>query len=80
MAAQGGLVFHAKEPKEPKNKYNLTEDEIVYLSTLKPKQKKAFLKMSKDERASALYDHEAAMYDEADKVNDVKYEGRAENE
>lgn len=29
---------------------------------------------------SLRYDHEAAMYDEADKVNDVKYESKADND
>lgn len=55
MAAQGGdMGLYPREPKEPKNKYNLTENEVVYLSTLTPKQKKIFLRMSKDERYELL--------------------------
>lgn len=35
---------------------------------------------TKAELESLRYDYEAAQYDEADKVNDVKYEGRSDNE
>lgn len=43
----GGLLIGnsvAIAPPEPKNKYNLNDDERQILSTLSPKQKKLFLK------------------------------------
>jgi hypothetical protein len=36
--------FEPKTPREPKNKFNLSPEEIEFLATLNPKQKKIFLK------------------------------------
>lgn len=51
---------------------------LIYLETC---ERIGFLTPDKNQELESLrLDHEAAQYDEADKVNDVKYEKRAENE
>ena len=40
-------IFEPRIEQPPKNKYNLTDEELVMMETMTPKQKKAFLKERK---------------------------------
>jgi hypothetical protein len=39
-----GIERFSSKPKDPKNKYNLTPEEVILLESMTPKEKKKFLK------------------------------------
>lgn len=45
MAESSGFTMPILKPCEPKNKFNLTDEQIELMATMTPKQKKTFLKL-----------------------------------
>ena len=44
LLAESGLNFKPYKPREPQNKYNLTDEQIEQMATMTPKEKKKFIK------------------------------------
>lgn len=47
LALESGFIPEIKEEKPPKNKFNLTNEEIIKLESMTPKEKKKYLKERK---------------------------------